>query len=224
MAVYNRESIKNGFFQDFIAEGERQGLLTVMSLEDRVASREAMLECAPDPENIWVFAYGSLLWNPAFHFERSVEAKLYGYHRAFCLKTEIGRGSVEHPGLLLGLDSGGSCRGLAYKVHKDQVREELDIIWSREMVTNTYTPRWVKLHTPDGIMPAIGFIMAKDNERYCCDLSVDDQARMISKAVGALGPCAEYLENTVKALDDMGIGDGPLHKLLGRMHFFKENP
>lgn len=223
MAVYDRASIKNGFFQDVIAEGERLGLITRMSEEDRIASRAAMVASAPDPDNIWVFAYGSLMWNPAFHFAESTQATLYGYHRAFCLKTEIGRGNPDAPGLLLGLDRGGCCKGLAYRVHRDQVCEELDIIWSREMVADTYTPRWVTLNCATGKIPAIGFVMERHNERYINGLSLNASAVMIAKASGALGPCSEYLENTVMALDEIGIGDGPLHRLLDEVKCVMEN-
>ncbi|RED54217.1 gamma-glutamylcyclotransferase [Aestuariispira insulae] len=218
MSVLNRDSIKNGFVQKIAEEGERLGLVKRLSVEERVASREATLARKPDHvRDIWVFAYGSLMWNPAFHHVDSCRAKLFGYHRAFCLKAVIGRGTMDYPGLLLGLEHGGSCLGLALKVDPENVEEELDVVWSREMVTGAYRPAWVTLASDKGPLTALTFLMNRDYERYVRGLGEAETARLIATAEGPLGKCSDYLEQTVIALDQLGIADGPMHRLWERV-------
>lgn len=211
--VINRETIKNGVVHDILAEGEQLGLLRCWSKAERDASRSAILEQKP-PGPVWVFAYGSLIWNPAFDFAEKIRGRLYGYHRSFCLWSPVGRGSPDNPGLLLALRPGGSCNGLVYRLHEDQrLIEELDIIWAREMVTGSYTPRWFKVQTGDGPITAISFAMNQGSDRYALDLSERDTAQVIATARGKLGTCCEYFENTLHALDDMNIVDARLHSL-----------
>ena len=218
MSVLNRDSIKKGFVQQIAEEGERLGLVKRLSEAERVESRAATLARRPEGvSEIWVFAYGSLMWNPAFHHVASKKARLYGYHRAFCLKAVIGRGTMDCPGLLLGLEHGGSCLGLALKVDPENIEEELDVVWSREMVTGAYRPAWVELKTDDGTIPAITFLMNRDYERYVRGLSAEQTAQLIATAEGPLGRCSEYLEKTVIALDQLGIADGPMHRLWDRV-------
>ncbi len=168
---------------------------------------------------VWVFGYGSLMWNPAFHYAESRRAKLYGYHRAFCLKTPIGRGTKDYPGLVLGLDRGGSVHGIAFRVAEEAAEEELDIIWAREMLAGSYRPTWVSLADEDTgeRFHAMAFVMRRDHDRYTGRLHPNETAERIANACGSLGPCREYLENTVAALDELGIGDGPMHDLLRRV-------
>ena len=95
--------------------------------------------------DVWLFAYGSLIWNPAFNFIERRVGTVYGWHRRFCLRALVGRGTPEHPGLVLGLDSGGSCRGVVYRIPAADVESELLLLWRREMVIGSYIPRWVKV-------------------------------------------------------------------------------
>lgn len=213
--VLNRDSIRNGIVQEIAEEGERLGLIRRLSLEERIASREKTLAARPPGVNdVWVFGYGSLMWNPAFHHVDRLRGRIYGYHRAFCLKTFIGRGSPDKPGLVLGLDYGGSCQGIAFRVDPGNLEEELDVVWSREMVADGYCPTWVTMHTERGPVPAITFVMNRTYERYVKGLPQETIARMIAEAEGRIGRCAEYLENTVQSLDELGIADGPMHRLL----------
>lgn len=214
--VLNRDSIRNGFVKNMVREAEHLGLVRTLSDEERRASRAAaMAQCPCD--DIWVFGYGSLMWNPAFHYERDLHARLYGYHRAFCLWTPIGRGSPDRPGLMLGLERGGSVNGVALKLHRDRAEEELDIVWAREMVTGSYRPTWVRLTTPEGPIHAIAFVIDRDTPRYAGKLPFEETARAIATASGKLGPCWEYLENTVASLDRIGIADCTMHNLLKRV-------
>ncbi len=193
------------------------GLLEPWTDEQRLESRKQVLAEKPS-DDVWVFAYGSLIWNPAFHFETSKICRLYGYHRAFCLWTPLGRGSPENPGLILGLEKGGSCNGMVFKLHRDKVEEELDVVWTREMPTGSYVPTWVKVTTEDGPVNAIAFVIDPNQPRYACKLSVERAAQSIATASGFLGSSAEYLENTVVALEKLGLHDHKLKKILKRVH------
>ncbi|MEQ9491684.1 MAG: gamma-glutamylcyclotransferase [Alphaproteobacteria bacterium] len=212
--VLDRETIRNGVFQDIVGEGERLGLLRCWTKTERDASRAAILDRKP-PGPVWVFAYGSLIWNPAFDFAEKKRGRLYGYHRSFCLWTPVGRGTPENPGLVLALKRGGSCNGLLYRLHDDADRqiEELDIIWAREMVTGSYVPSWFRIETETGPVTAISFAINPACDRFAAELGMAEAARAIATAHGRLGPCYEYLENTVQALNDMNIVDSRLHGL-----------
>lgn len=222
--MVDRTGIKNGFYQDMCADARRQGVFVPLSDEQRAESLRATLEARPKGADVWIFAYGSLMWNPAFHFEEKRMATLYGYHRSFCLRTPVGRGTIECPGLVLGLDRGGSVRGVALRIAEDKLQEELEVVWSREMLGGSYRPAWLRLVGPDQQrFSAIAFVMRRESPRYAGRLSTDDAAQQIAKASGPLGPCAEYLQNTVEAMDAMGLSDGPMHALWDRVKTFLES-
>lgn len=219
----NRDSIKAGMVQDIVAEAERLGLVTLMSEADRKESRRQTLAARPaGAGDVWVFGYGSLMWNPAFEHEETRSARLHGYHRAFCLWTHVGRGSPDCPGLVLGLDRGGSVAGMVLRLHPDKVEEELDIVWSREMVTAAYRPRWMRVVTPSGPVHAIAFLINRAHPRYAGKLKEEEAARVIATAEGRLGPCRDYLESTVTALQKLGIADGRMEGLLQRVQALRQ--
>lgn len=220
--LYDRDGIKQGFFQDMAREAEAAGLMVPLSTEERQASRRETMAKMPPDNGIWIFAYGSLMWNPAFHFIDRRIVRMYGYHRSFCLRTPVGRGSEDCPGLVLGLDRGGSVQGVALRISEEQAEEELDVIWSREMLTGSYRPTWVKMIEADGsAFQAIAFVMRRDCDRYTGRITMEETANSIAHAAGRLGPCSEYLENTVAAMDAIGIVDGPMHRLRTRVRALK---
>lgn len=163
--------------------------------------------------DVWVFAYGSLIWNPLFPFADKRLARIYGFHRSFCLWSRIGRGTPDKPGLVLGLDNGGSCAGLAYRIAAAHVREELRLLWRREMVTGSYLPTWVKARTPRGAVPAIAFVINHRSVAYAGKLAAAEAARCIARASGLHGPCAEYLLRTLAGLREHGIEDRALGEI-----------
>ena len=211
----NRDAIRDGLFLELGEEGRRLGLFEICTPQERRESRRRMLaELAPG-EDAWVFGYGSLMWNPAIHFAERRAARLHGWHRAFCLWTPIGRGTPENPGLVLGLDRGGSCHGVAYRVAAADIESELDLLWQREMVSNdSYRPRWVPLKTGDGAIKAIAWTINRGGKRYAGRLAFATVARRLASAEGRLGPNREYLEATVAGLDALGIREGALHEIL----------
>lgn len=208
-----RDAIKDGFFHNMAEEGERLGLITRCSPEDREASWRHMLATNPHKDgSVWIFAYGSLIWNPAFHLVDRVDVRLYGYHRSFCLRTYIGRGSPDQPGLVLGLEPKGSCRGQALKVNPEHLEEELSVIWSREMVTGAYNPRWVDLKTATGSIKAVAFVMDPLYPHYAGHLTFEEVCHDLALGSGALGCASDYLYETVAAMDKIGIVDQMLHR------------
>ena len=192
----------------------RNSGMRVSTPEERAASLAATLERVTPGADVWVFGYGSLMWNPAFHHIESRPARLRGWHRRFCLWNTFGRGTPENPGLTLALERGGSCTGLALRVAGEQVQSELGVLWNREMLTGAYEPRWVRLAGPDGTIEAVTFVANRSHDRYAGRLEVHEVARRMASASGPLGACREYLESTVAELDRLGLRDGAMHELL----------
>jgi len=210
--VINRESLKNGILQEMLKQAG--GSVRLLTDEERAQSLADTLAAHPEPGGaVWVFAYGSLIWNPAFHYEEKRQARIYGYHRRYCMWTTLGRGCPENPGLMLGLDRGGSCKGLVFRIAPDALDEELSIIWSREMVAGAYIPTWCKADTEQGTVWAISFVMDRKNERYCDGLDEERLVNILATAKGRIGSCAEYLFNTVEHLDAMGLKDHQLSRV-----------
>ena len=162
---------------------------------------------------VWIFAYGSLMWNPEMPFAERRPALLRGYHRSFCLYSRDYRGTPEHPGLVLGLDRGGACRGIAYRLPNEGRGAAIDRVWAREMAGQVYDMRPMTVATPQGRVGAYAFTVRRDNPDYAGRLSPEKAARIIAEAVGGRGTGRDYLANTVRHLEELGIPDGPLHRL-----------
>jgi cation transport protein ChaC len=214
---YDRESIRDGLFVEIAEEARRLGIIHPHTEEERAESRKRMLATLEPDEDVWVFGYGSLMWNPAFHYLERRPALLHGWHRSFCLWTPLGRGSPEAPGLVLGLDRGGSCCGIAYRIAAEDRETELKLLWQREMVGDGYRPRWARVRCREGSARAIIWVINRDGQRYAGKLPVETVARTLASAVGKLGSNRDYLENTVAHLDELGIAERPLHEILDRM-------
>jgi len=191
--------------------------LTLLTPEEHRASIAAVLQQRPDSGDVWLFAYGSLIWNPLIHFIEKRVGTARGYHRCFCLWSRTGRGTVAKPGLTLGLERGGCCRGVAFRIAESQAVQELEIIRRREMLTGAYAPRWLKLETAAGGLQAIAFLINRGHSRYAGRLPEDKIIAAIADAHGPLGACATYLFNTVAHLEELGIGDRRLKRLRDRV-------
>ena len=163
-------------------------------------------------EPVWLFAYGSLMWNPEMPFAERRPALLRGYHRSFCLYSRDYRGTPERPGLVLGLDRGGACRGIAYRRRRTRSARR-STGYGREMAGEVYRMRPVSVTTPQGRVAAYAFVVRRDRPDYAGRLSLDEAARIISVAAGGRGTGRDYLANTVRHLEELGIADGPLHRL-----------
>ena len=178
---------------------------------------EAIAALRAGAEPVWVFAYGSLMWNPEIAFAEARPGFLHGYHRSFCLYSRDYRGTPERPGLVLGLDRGGSCRGIAYRLPPDRVGETLDRIWAREMTGQVYRMRPVAVRTPQGPVAAHACVVRRASPDYAGRLSLDAAARVLATAVGGRGTGRDYLANTVRHLEELGIRDGSLHRIAARV-------
>jgi cation transport protein ChaC len=181
--------------------------------EQLAASLAAALKAKPAGAEWWVFAYGSLLWNPLFPFEDAKAATLSGRHRRFCLWSLASRGSANQPGLVLGLDRGGSCHGVAYRLPPAKAHAELELLWRREMVLGAYKPQWLTLRCGAKPLIALAFVVDRGHRQYAGKLTMSEQADVIASACGAFGSSADYLERTRVALVTHGIVDPYLERL-----------
>ena len=170
----------------------------------------------PANEDLWIFGYGSLMWRPGFDHLGIQDAQLYGYHRAFCVTSVVHRGTRENPGLVLGLDRGGSCRGKGILCPSDIREPVIDYLYRREMVTSVYRPKTVRIRLlQDGTMAsALTFVADPSHEQYCGKPSLGEAAKIIARAHGRGGPNVDYLKSTLTHLDEFGIADGPLHRIM----------
>lgn len=194
------------------AEMIRKAMPTALILSDaeRAASLSAVLDTRQEHgDGLWLFAYGSLIWNPTFRYRARMVARIEGWHRAFCLAARGGRGTPDNPALLLGLMPGGTCTGAAFRIAEDGLEHELDLVWRREMVTGAYIPQWVPMVDAQGhpFGQAIGFAINPDAPTYAGDLPEAEIVRRIASARGPMGSCAEYLFNTRDGLHGLGIAD-----------------
>ena len=184
---------------------------------ERAESLGEMLACRPERgDGVLVFAYGSLIWNPAILVADSRLARIEGWHRSFCLAVRAGRGTTEIPGMLLGLEEGGECIGAALRISEEDVETELDILWRREMVGHGYIPRWLPTYALNGepLGHAIAFTIDPHGPSYAGDVSERELIHRIANACGTLGTSWDYLVNTRHGLRELGIAD-PLIERIG---------
>lgn len=207
-----RESLLDGTFHAAVRSSVGPGVRVATDAE-RAAQVGAMLACAPRRGRVWVFGFGSLIWNPAFRFVERRTARIHGFHRQFCLWARAGRGSPERPGLMLSLEPGGSCTGVAYRLSPRSAPTELDVIWRREMFTMAYRPVWTTAYTAKGPEPAIAFSANRQHERYAPGLADAEVARLLATGSGPMGRCCDYLFDTVAHLRQLGIRDRRLEAL-----------
>jgi cation transport protein ChaC len=186
------------------------------------ASLAATLAAKPKGAGWWVFAYGSLLWNPLFPVAEMRQGTLRGLHRRFCLWSLASRGTPEQPGLVLGLERGGACRGVALRLPAPLALDELHLLWRREMVVGSYRPRWVEVDAGNRKVVALTFVVRRDHPQYAGVLPVDRQVEVLATARGAFGSSGDYLERTRIALVAHGIADPYLEDLARRVAAFRE--
>jgi cation transport protein ChaC len=203
--------------RDSILSGSARAQLNIdpkmlWSDEQVLGSLQATLQDAP-PGDVWLFAYGSLMWNPCIEPTAMVPLVVAGWHRRYCLWTTGGRGTPEAPGLMLGLERGGKVAGMALKIPLDRAASDLEVVFRREMITGSYTPRWVHGRSPDGPITAIGFTINRAHPRYANHLPDEEVARIVAAATGPLGSCLDYLLETERRLAGLGLSDRRLSRI-----------
>jgi cation transport protein ChaC len=211
--VITREGLADGSLLANIRTRVLPGMI-VRSDEEIMASLEDTLAPHDPAADVWVFGYGSLMWNPAFTYAERRVGVIRGWHRRFCLWLEMGRGSPANPGLMLALDRGGTCRGVAFRIPAHDVGHELLLIWRREMFGTAYLARWTQVHTAGVTVPAITFVANRAHPRYAGRLTDAETATRIASASGALGTCASYFQNTLDHLASLGIRDAGLQRIV----------
>lgn len=177
-------------------------------IDETLASR-------PQSGSLWLFAYGSLIWKPEIDHVEERLATVRGLHRAFRIRLTRWRGTVDQPGLMMGLSPGGQCRGIAYRLPDAGVREHLDTLFRREMTAKptTYRPRWLQLETAGGPLVALGFVTNPLGRTYAGRLGDTDVVEALALGCGHFGSGADYLYTTVANLESCGIHDRGLWRL-----------
>ena len=208
----SRDSLSDDSFKQRMLD-EAPGVMTLMDPEAFEASRRAMIERARETGAFWVFAYGSLIWNPIAEIAERRPARLVGHSRRFCMWAPIGRGTPEEPGLWLALDEGGVCDGVALRLPEGQWEEETTIIWRREMISGAYRPAWVTLETAEGPLGACAFLSNPAHDRYVEEVSHDRKVRAIAEGEGSLGTCRSYLYDLADGLARHGLSDPYIDRL-----------
>ncbi len=169
---------------------------------------------------VWVFAYGSLMWDPGFADLEAAPALLRGYHRAFCIYSHVYRGTEAHPGQVQGLERGGACRGMAYRIAAAKRAGVLDYLDAREKVTDVYLRRTVPIAV-GGLPITVGglkvkaetYVADRGHYQYAGKQTLKAASALIAQGTGTGGSNRDYLESTVNHLDELGITDGALHRL-----------
>lgn len=169
-------------------------------------------------ERLWVFGYGSLIWSPCFPVERSVIARLDGWHRSFCMSSIHYRGTEAAPGLVLALDRAEShCTGVAFLVTAGAEEAAMAELRARELISSAYLEEVLTAHGPEGPIRTVAYVIDPAHPQYRGGIPPEDQARIIAGAAGLMGPNRDYLYNTVAHLDRLGIPDPDLHHLAERV-------
>jgi cation transport protein ChaC len=171
-------------------------------------------------EDMWVFGYGSLIWNPDFPVAERQIARASDWHRSFCMRSIHHRGSVEAPGLVLALDkaAGAVCDGVAFRVQPGAEAATLAALRERELISSAYLERWLPLRLADGQeLLALVYVIDPHHDQYCGGLPLEDQAQIIAHAVGGRGPNRDYLFATADHLAELGIADADLTWLAARV-------
>ena len=170
--------------------------------------------------DFWVFGYGSLTWRPGFDFKEEQSALMHGAHRSLCIYSVHHRGTRDRPGLVLGLDRGGSCWGTAYRVDGTLRGRVITYLRRREQITMVYKEAWRRVFLDgrkDRVVEAICYLVDRSHEQYAGRLPIEEQARLVRQGVGAVGPNPEYVENTVLHFEEIGIQDTRLRQLYAEL-------
>ena len=218
----SRQSLLDGQIKQLALE--RPGVIDLMPDDERERIVAETIANAPDKADFWVFAYGSLIWNPAIEFDAQCRCSIQGFHRSFCFWTMLGRGSEEQPGLMMGLEPGGSCEGIAYRIPFEALTVELDILYRREMMSNVYNPTWVEASCIDdqpNKIPVLSFVVDPENNRFCGTLDEHTTVSTLSVAEGPMGRNCDYLFQLVDHLETLGFNDPVMTDLANKVRAYQ---
>ena len=167
-----------------------------------------------EPSDLWIFAYGSLMWRPDFSFVECQRGRIFGFHRALCIYSHHYRGTVDQPGLVLGLDRGGSCVGLCFRIAAEGAAATLASVRRRELVTDVYEEIAAPVRLGDGRRTlAVTYAARRTHAQYAADLPIEDVVRLVRQGVGVSGTDLDYVRSTHAHLLELGIVDPSLARL-----------
>lgn len=164
--------------------------------------------------DLWVFGYASLIWRPEFEFTEHRPATVLGWHRSFRMRSRVNRGTPERPGLVFALVTGGSCKGMVFRIPAERAHAELDRLWLREMPTGVYDPRWLPCRTAQGVVPALAFTLSRRSPNFIAHMDDDEMLRVLRHASGRYGTTLDYLLRTAQALHERDMLDRELARLV----------
>ena len=190
-----------------------------LTAEQQAASLDQALSGWDRASEMWLFGYGSLIWNPEVTYDRRITARVHGYHRRLCLWSRVNRGTVDCPGLVAGLDRGGSCAGIAYRLPAESASDELERLWDREMLLGSYAPRWLDCRLNAGakegpLVSALAFVVRRDAPNYAGKLTEREILAVFERgSCGRFGTSLDYLVKIVGSLRESGLRDPHLEQL-----------
>lgn len=208
----NRDALSDDSFKQAMLD-EAPGEMSLMDPDAFEASRQAILEKADEAGALWVFAYGSLIWNPIIELADQQPAHLKGYSRRFCVWAPIGRGTPDCPGLWMGLEAGGDCSGVALCIDREKWDEETLILWRREMISGVYIPEWLPVEIGGVETPCCVFLANPEHDRYAAEIAHERKVEAIARGEGSLGTCREYLFILAERLATAGYADPYVERL-----------
>jgi glutathione-specific gamma-glutamylcyclotransferase len=204
MLMLTRQAICSGAYLDSF-----ESLPALWTMEQIECSLAQTMTLRPmDAADVWIFAYGSLMWNPMLQFECRTVATLHDWHRSFCLHMVAGRATPDRPGRMLALEPGGHTHGVALRLCPRTQNEDLRVVWIREMILGSYRPTWAPVTLDDGTEThAIAFVADETREQFAPDSAIATIAPLIASAVGKLGTNAEYVFRLRAALHECRVHD-----------------
>ena len=182
-------------------------------LRDPRTLLDETLRCWGGDDDLWVFGYASLIWRPEFDADEQRGAAVHGWHRALRMRSRINRGTPQRPGLVFALVSGGSCRGVVYRVARQRAEQELERLWVREMPTGVYDPRWLPCRTPHGTVRALAFTLNRASPAHTGEITEAEMLDILRHARGRYGSTLDYLLETATSLRQRGIRDREIERL-----------
>ena len=193
---------------------------STLSVRDTSSMLRETIDTWGGETDLWVFGYASLIWRPEFDAAEQRPAAVHGWHRALEMRSRINRGTPECPGLVFALVSGGSCRGVAYRVERRHAQAQLERLWLREMPTGVYDPKWLPCRTPQGRINALAFTLSRNSPAHTGTLPDPQMLEILRCANGRFGSTLDYLLETATSLRGCGIRDREVERLvaLAREH------
>ena len=198
----------------FAAPSGMLGIMTPTPVRDSSAMLAQVHQQWGGQSDLWIFGYASLIWRPAFEAAEHRPAWVRGWHRAFKMRSRVNRGSPEQPGLVFALVSGGMCRGMVYRIPRQQAVDELPRLWHREMPNGVYDPRWLRCQTATGEVLALGFTLSRRSPNFTGRLDDNELLHILRHAQGRYGSTLDYLVRTAEALRQHRMCDRESERLV----------